>query len=446
MTQKISMKLIPALMLLGFAGAASASGFAIQNQTGSGNGNAFAGAAAAAEDAGTIYFNPAGMTNLPKGHNISLSGTLLNRTIDFKDKGSNVNPLLGPAGPVFFPLPPDDGGDAGGLALLPAGYWSYGIAPNLSVGIGVGPTFGNKTEYNDNFIGRNAGYFFEMEQININPSIAYKLNDMVSLGGGISFAYNDSTFKQGVPLVDPTGVLTGGAVKFPANNYLKVNADDWAVGFNLGAMFQLSPATRIGLAYRSELEFDMEGKQKYAFQNAALRNQDVKANLKTPANFSLAASHKASDKLEILADVTWTDWSVVKALNLKNKQSGAALHQLSYNFDDTYRVGLGANYQYNEQVKTRFGIAYDKTPVQHDEDRTMTLPDSDRIWLSFGVKYSLSKISSIDLGYSHIFFDDAKTARAVTTGYPGVQTLRQTIRGSFDTTADILSAQYNHTF
>jgi long-chain fatty acid transport protein len=435
MTQKLSMKLIPALMLLGFAGATSAAGFAIQNQTGSGTGNAFAGAAATAEDAGTIHFNPAGMTNLPQGHNISLSGTLLNRSIEFKNKGSTTT------NPVVFPLPTGDGGDAGGTALLPAGYWAYGIAPNLSVGIGVGPTFGNKTEYGFNFTGRSAGYFFEMEQININPSIAYKLNDMVSLGAGINFAYNDSTFKQGVVRAFPTAL-------FPANNYLKVSVDDWAVGYNLGATFQLSPATRIGVAYRSELKFDLEGKQKFKFPAAPfLIDQDVKVQLKTPANFSLAASHKLNDKLELLADVTWTDWSVVKTLDLKNKQTGVPLNTLLYNFDDSYRVGLGANYQYNEQVKTRFGIAYDKTPVQHNEDRTMTLPDSDRIWLAFGVKYSLSKISSLDVGYAHIFFDDAKTARAVNfpTVPPGVAA-RQTIRGSFDTAADYLSVQYNHTF
>jgi len=435
MTRNNSMKLIPALMLLGFAGAASAAGFAVQNQTGSGTGNAFAGAAAAAEDAGTIYFNPAGMTNLPQGHNIALSGTLLNRTIDFKNKGSTIDSA--PA--AFFPLPTGDGGDAGGLALIPAGYWAYRISPNLSVGVGVGPTFGNKTEYGFNFIGRNAGFFFEMEQININPSIAYKVNDMVSLGAGVSFAHNDSTFKQGVALVRP-------AVGFAANNFLKVEVDDWAVGYNLGATFQLSPATRIGLAYRSELEFDLEGKQKYKFPSTALVDQDVKAKLKTPANFSLAGSHKLNDKLELLADVTWTEWSVVKVINLKNQNSGTLLNVLPYNFDDTYRVGLGASYQYNEQVKTRFGVAYDKTPVQHKEDRTMTLPDSDRIWLSFGVKYSLSKISSLDVGYTHIFFDDADTARAVNLPSVPPATRRQTIRGSFDTTADILSLQYNHTF
>ena len=427
MTQKISMKLIPALMLLGFAGAAGASGFAIQNQTGSGTGNAFAGAAATAEDAGTIHFNPAGMTNLPQGHNIALSGTLLSRSIEFNNKGSTT------VSAAAFPLLPGDGGDAGGTALLPAGYWAYGIAPNLSVGIGVGPTFGNKTEYGNNFVGRAAGYYFDMEQININPSIAYKLNDMVSIGGGINFAYNDSTFKQGIAFAGAGG----------PSNYLKVTVDDWAVGYNLGATFQLSKATRIGLAYRSELDFDMEGKQRTAVFIGA--NQDVKVNLKTPANFSLAASHKLNDKLELLADWTWTDWSVVKSLNLKNKQSGVLLAALPYNFDDTYRVGLGANYQYNEQVKTRFGVAYDKTPVQNNVDRTMTLPDSDRIWLAFGVKYSLSKISSLDVGYAHIFFDDAKTARAVVFP-PPAGPVRQTIRGSFDTSADYLSVQYNHTF
>lgn len=428
MTQKTSMKLIPALMLLGFAGAASASGFAIQNQTGSGTGNAFAGAAATAEDAGTIHFNPAGMTSLPKGHNIALSGTLLNRSIDFKNKGSTATP--------GFPLQTGDGGDAGGTALLPAGYWAYGIAPNLSVGIGFGPTFGNKTEYDDNFIGRAAGYYFDMEQININPSIAYKVNDMVSIGGGINFAKNDSTFRQGVPFAALLG----------PKNYLTVKVDDWAVGYNLGASFQLSKATRIGVAYRSELDFDLEGKQKFHPALGPLVNQDVKVNLKTPANFSLAASHMVNDKLELLADVTWTDWDVVKNLDLKNKQSGVLLNRLSYNFDDTYRVGLGANYQYNATVKTRFGVAYDKTPVQRNQDRTMTLPDSDRIWLAFGVKYTLSKISSLDLGYAHIFFDDAKTARNVNFPSVPVPVVRQVIRGSFDTAADYLSLQYNHTF
>jgi long-chain fatty acid transport protein len=431
MNQGTTIKLIPALALFSLAGTVSASGFQLQNQTGSGNGNAFAGAAAAAEDAGTIFFNPAGMTRLPRGHSISLSATFLNRSINYTDRGSVQNSGIAP-------LTAGNGGDAGGLALLPAGYWAYGISPTLSVGIGVGPTFGNTTEYNFDFIGRSAGYYFSMQQFNINPSIAYKLNDTVTLGGGINFAHNESHFKQGVPIV---------AGPFLANNFLDVKGEDWATGYNLGAMFQVSPNTRIGLAYRSRLDFELEGKQEYAFPIAGvLVNQNVKAKLTTPSNLSLAVSHKLSDKWEMLGDATWTNWSVVNQLYVNNKDTGASLQNLSYNFKDTWRIGLGANYQYNDKWKLRMGVAHDKSPVKSTQDRTMTLPDSDRTWLSVGAKYALSNAGSLDFGYSHIFFASAQTNRAVTTGFPGALTLRQTINGDVKTSADILSVQYNHSF
>jgi long-chain fatty acid transport protein len=220
-------------------------------------------------------------------------------------------------------------------------------------------------------------------------------------------------------------------------------------------MFQLSPSTRVGVHYRSQLNFELEGNEEYKYTAAGIpgllagvsgNSIDVKAKLKTPANFSLAVSQKLSDKWDMLGDVTWTDWSVVSTLFVNNKDTGNPLQKLPYNFKDTWRVGLGANYQYSEALKLRFGVAHDKSPVKHAVDRTMTLPDSDRTWLSFGAKYSLSKNSSVDLGYSHIFFADAKTARAVNTGYPSTETTRQTIRGKFDVSADILSMQYNHAF
>ncbi len=443
MTQKISMKLIPALMLLGFAGAASAAGFAIQNQTGSGNGNAFAGAAAAAEDAGTIFFNPAGMTYLPMGHNVTAVGTILARKIEYKDTGTFTRAGVIAAPNITVYAPTGNGGDAGGVGLIPAGYWSYAYSQNLRVGVGVSPTFGNETEYSKNFRGFNSGFFASMAQININPSIAFKLNDMISLGAGINFAHNEIELKQGVPVQSPTP-----AVGAPAGTFVKVTGDDWTTGFNLGAMFQVSPNTRVGLTYRSETRFDLEGKQKVSATGATLTalgvvNQDVKAAIDMPASASLAISHQM-DRWQFLGDYTWTGWSSVDTVKLKNKQSGRLINSLPFNFQDTYRAGFGVNYQYNDTVKTRFGVAYDKAPVKSASDRTMTLPDSDRTWLSFGVKYGLSKESSLDLGYSHIFFKDARTAKPVTSA-TGV--LLQTINGKWDNnTADLLSAAYNHTF
>ena len=445
MTKTNSMKLIPALMLLGFAGAASASGFAIQNQTGAGNGNAFAGAAAAAEDASTIYFNPAGMTYLPLGNSISAVGTILGRKIQYKDTGTKTlanGALVLFGGTTGVYAPTGNGGDGGGWSLIPAGYWSYAYSQNLRFGVGVSPTFGNETEYSENFRGFNSGFFASMTQININPSIAFKLNDMISLGAGVNFAHNEIELKQGVPLQSPfPGVA-------PAGTFVKVTGDDWTTGFNLGALFQLSPNTRVGLSYRSETRFDLEGKQKVSNTGAVLTgagivNQDVKASIDMPANASLAISHQM-DRWQFLGDYTWTGWSSVDTVKLKNKQTGRLVNSLPYNFQDTYRVGFGVNYQFSEKVKTRFGLAYDKAPVKSATYRTMTLPDSDRTWLSFGAKYSLSKESSLDIGYSHIFFKDARTAKPVTTS---TGTLLQTINGKWDNnSADLLSAQYNYNF
>ncbi|HEX5804322.1 MAG TPA: outer membrane protein transport protein, partial [Azospira sp.] len=267
MMKGLTMRLIPVLIMGGFAGVAGASGFALQNQTGSGNGNAFAGAAATAEDAGTIFFNPAGMTYLSEGHSVSLAGTVLRRTIDYKDTGSTTNAAPIPPLPVgsFIYAPTGDGGNAGGVALIPAGFWSYAVTPALRVGLGVSPTFGNETEYDENFRGFNSGFYASMEQVNINPSIAYKINEKVSVGAGINFAHNETQFKFGVPFAHPVG-----AAGLPAGTYTKVKGDDWGVGYNLGAMFQLSPSTRLGLSYRSTVKFTLEGEQTYTASSPTL--------------------------------------------------------------------------------------------------------------------------------------------------------------------------------
>lgn len=415
-------KTLLSLALAAIAPSVWASGFALQNQNGSGNGNAFAGAAAAAEGADTIYFNPAGMTLLGEGHSISLEGTLLDRSIEFTNKGTV-------AVPTGFPLG-TSGGDAGGTSVIPAGYWSMSLSPALRLGIGVSPTFGNKTEYDKTFIGRFSGYYADLQQININPSVAYKLNEVVSIGFGINYATSEIEFRQMVPI--------GAATQTTAT--LKGDGDGW--GWNVGAMFQISPATRLGIAYRSTIEFDLEGTQTVV--GVPANSYAIKSKLETPDNFSVALSQKLDDRWELLSDLTWTGWSSVKSLPVTRASTGALVNTLSYNFEDTWRVGIGANYILNDAWKLRIGTAYDKSPVKNDADRTMTLPDSDRTWLAFGARYTLSKETSVDLGYSHIFFKKVSTARAVPMTTPPFGT--QTVRGEFETSADQLSLQLNHRF
>lgn len=410
MARGTNMKLIPALVLLAFAGTASASGFQLQNQTGSGNGNAFAGAAATAEDAGTIFFNPAGMTYLPEGHNIAAAGTVLQRSLKFNNAGS-----VGAAG--------SNGGDAGGVAFIPAGYYAYSISPALRVGLGVSPTFGNRTEYDNDFMGRLQGTMSDIEGININPSIAYRVNNVVSLGFGLNFTHASMEIE---------GAHPAGKVKYKGT--------DWGYGYNLGAMFQVSPSTRLGLSYRSQTKVELDGDFKLNGSTTA-NGAGTKIRATLPDTFSLAVSQKLSDRWEMLGDVTWTGWSSVPELKLDF--NAGAPNREALGFKDTWRVGLGANYQLNDAWKLRFGVAHDKSPVPNAELRTVRLPDSDRTWLSFGAKYKLSSTSSLDFGYTHIFFKDGSINRPTLNN--GVPT-GQVIRGNYDISANLLSVQYNMNF
>lgn len=404
-----------------FAGNAWAAGFQLQNQTGSGNGNAFAGAAATAEDAGTIFFNPAGMAMLPEGHSLSVAGTVLSRSVNFSDTGTTGVPAVVSTS--------SNGKNAGGASLIPAFYWSYAIDPATRVGIGVSPTFGNKTDYGFEFVGRNAGYFAEIKQTNINPSVAFKATDSLSVGLGVNYATNETHFKQGVP------------ASTVSNFDIKGDASAW--GYNLGLMYNMAPETRLAVTYRSEIQFKLDG----YFDVVPTPQVEylVRSSLTTPAQASMAIAHKLDDKTELLADLTWTGWGVIKNLDLVNKANNQPVTSLSYNFKDTWRVGIGANHQYNDAWKFRLGTAWDQSPVKSEADRTITLPDSNRIWLAFGAKYKVDNRSSIDFGYAHIFFADASTNRAVRDPSNPTQIV-QYVRGRWNNSADLLSVQWNYNF
>lgn len=404
--------LLPVVM-----GEALASGFALQNQNGAGNGNAYAGAAASAEDASTVYFNPAGMTRLPEGHSLALGLTFLDRTVQFRDKGTARLPGIALLG--------SDGANPGGLSRIPVGYWSYAVSPELRVGAGISPTFGNKSQYEDDFVGRYAGYYADLKFINYNLSAAYKLNDWLSLGGGINRVTGQVEFRQGVVVgAGQSSIYT-----------LAGTGNAWA--YNLGTLLQLAPETRLGITYRSQARFDLEGTGDVQARSIT----PIKAQLNLPSSYSFALSHQFDDRLELVADAGRTNWSSIQSLVVYNKHTSAFVTALGYRFKDTWRYGFGGNYRLNDAWKLRAGIALDKTPVQSPSDRTMTLPDTDRKWLSVGARWTLSRTSSVDFGYSHIFFSAAPTERVAATAAGN-----QTVLGEFKAEADLYSVQYNLNF
>ncbi len=417
MAQTNSMKLIPALLLVAFSGAATASGFQLTEQNASGIGNAFAGSAATAENASTIYFNPAGMTQL-KAHEVSLGVSAVDPSFSFTNKGSSVG-SLNTSG---------NGGDAGGWAFLPNGYFSWALTKDLYLGIGAGAPFGLKTEYDDRWIGAAQSSSFEIKTYNINPSVAYRVNDTVSLGLGANWQKLDASYTRLATVGAGTPFVFGDRVTS------KLTLSDSAWGWNVGGLFTLSPSTKVGLSYRSQIKYNTDGKVQLwsdgtAAGNAALAalvglgsQSDAKASLTMPDTFIMSVAQKLSDNWEMLGDVSWTGWSSIPKVDIMRTsglQNGALAQRLDTDFRDTWRVALGANYKLNDAWKLRYGVAYDQTPVKGADTRLVSLPDNDRVWFSFGTQWTPDKASRVDLGVSYIYVRDSKINNDQTASFRG---------------------------
>ncbi|HWR78449.1 MAG TPA: porin [Thiobacillus sp.] len=396
-------RLAATLVLAGSANLAHAAGFALIEQNASGLGNAYAGQAAAATDASTIFFNPAGMTYLPD-RQVVLVGHLIKPQAEFS---GTVTPAIGGG----------NGGDAGGLALVPNAYFAFRLTPDVHLGVGLNAPFGLKTEYDSSWKGRTQAVKSELKTINLNPSIAWKAGESLSLGAGVSIQYAEATLTNSA----------GGA------GLATVKGDDYGWGYNLGALWQLSEATRIGLAYRSEVEQTLAGD--VGFSTAVTLNGPVNAAVTLPDSASLSLFHKLNPKWDLLADVTWTGWSDFKELRIV-RNGGVALAVTPENWDDSYRYSLGVNYRLADKLTLRGGVAYDQTPVS-DAFRTARIPDEDRTWIAFGAQYRLSPRSMVDVGYAHLFVKDASINKTES----GV-----TLTGTYDASVDILSAQFTHSF
>ncbi len=402
--------------LAGLASSAVAGGFAIGTQSGSGTGNAFAGGAAAADDASVAWYNPALMTLLPDRQ---VAGALhvLKPSFKFQNNGSTS------------PIGTGEGGDGGDWAFVPNGFFTIAINPSLSFGLALNVPFGLKTEYESGWRGQFTALKSEIKTININPSVAYKINNMVSIGGGVSVQRIEAELTNSA----------GGA------GISTLSADDIGYGYNLGLMIQASPTTRIGAHYRSKIKYQLEGT--VGFSVAGVANGDVRADLEVPDSASLSVFQTLGN-LELMGDITWTGWSSVKQLEVIRTStattlpglpgaSGSTLSTLPLNWDDTWHYAIGANYKLNPQTKLRVGVALDKTPT-NDVDRTSRLPDQDRTWLAFGVQFKPTKTSILDVGYAHEFIKDANINNS--QGAAGQLT------GTFKNKADILSVQYSLSF
>lgn len=419
--------------------AAAAAGYSLIEQSGSGMGNAYAGGAASAEDASTIYYNPAGMSRL-KGKQVAVALHAIRPSAKFAPGPTAAGALLQSVG--------NSGGDPGDWGYVPNGYFAMEIDPAMRFGIGVNVPFGLQTNYDPAWIGRFQAIQSKIQTINVNPSLSYRVSDTLTLGAGLDYQTIDGTLTSAVNY-SAAAFSVGGAGALAAiggagvEGVSTIRGKDAAWGYNFGVLIDATPQTRIGFAYRSTINYTLTGTVTFtnrpALLAAAIPDGAVSLNVKMPDTFSASVFHQLSDKWDVMADATWTGWSVFKQLKI-DRASGANLITVQENWKDTLRLSAGANHHYNDRWTTRMGLAWDQTPVP-DAFRTARIPDQDRIWLSFGGQYKPGRDSAIDVAWTHLFIKDAPIADNQAAAGKG------NLAGTYGSIAtNILSVQYTYGF
>lgn len=443
-----------ALVLLSFS-PVEASFFQIAENCPSGLGNAFAAGAAAADNACTVWFNPAGMTNL-EGSNLLVGLHGIIPSIDYVDRGSTT----------FFgaPLTGGDGGDGGQSAVVPNLYFTQSIGDRMAWGIGINAPFGLETDYEPGWIGRYYALNSDIVTVNINPSFAFKVTEQFSLGVGVNYQTIDATLSQAVDFGSTclAGELGGalpvgtcavfGQVPQGSDATSKVEADDTAWGFNGGVLWAPNDFFRIGLHYRSKLDYDLEGDNQFTFPNAGtaafatllgLGDSGAAAAVELPENFSASFWWMASKRWAIMGDATQTGWASLPELRI-TFDNGAPDSVVTLGLDDTWRYSLGGTYYGSQKWAWRLGLALDESPVPNDELRTPRLPDADRTWYTTGFDYNFSPKMGINVSYAYIDIDKSEIDK---TAAPGSEDfLRGNFTGEFDFGVQIISAQFSWKF
>ena len=365
-----------AMMVAGaFATQTYAAGFQLSEQSAIQMGRAMAGAGIVGDDLSAVHYNPAGMTLL-SGTRMQATGTWVAVNLDYESRDGSVT----------------ENGRLKGQTI-PAGFITHQINDSLWAGLGLTVPYGMGTEFDENWGGMDRGTESMILTFDINPNLAWKVNDKLSVGGGISLQYAKAELGMGMD-------------QMQAN----VKGDSWAWGWNVGLMFQPVETVRVGLAYRSHIAHNADGHTTLDINGMRSLTSDMKVRIKTPDTVTLSATWEATDALRLSGTARWSKWSNFKSLSLDNSGFGsapaldqiAAAHStITNNWDDTWFFSVGADYKLNGQWTVRGGVAYDQGPVEN-QYRMAVIPDTDRVWFSGGASYKYTDNLTFDFGATYI--------------------------------------------
>jgi long-chain fatty acid transport protein len=366
-----------------------------------------AGSQAAGFDASTATANPAAMTRLDRSQmEAGIMGLYVDSQFNVKNSSNGDN----------------GGGNAGYFSPVPTLNYVHSLSPDLKLGLGVGSYFGLGLNYSNEWAGKYYVQNASITTLAFNPTIGYKIAPWLSIGGGVSVVEGKLSERVAV-----------NTLLEPGDGRLKYDASDVGFGYNLGVLFELSPQTRVGVTYVSQV--DLEFKDDLRFKNlgpvlegalnaTGLLNAQLKIDMTIPAQLSVGAYQALTDKLALVGTVNWQNWSKFGQPEIALADSNTVTANLDYK--DTYHAGIGAYYRVAEPWLLMVGFGYDTSPTSSSSERSPVLPLGATFTYSAGVQYDWNKDFSVGAAYALI---DAGSAKVNRSGGP----LKGDLEGEYDT-------------
>jgi long-chain fatty acid transport protein len=460
-------KISAAIALTSLSSGTLAAGFQLAEHSASGLGRAFAGEGAVADNAAVIARNPAAMSLFKT---VSLSGGISYVDPNVNIEGSNT--FFTATGPQSVTANADD---VAPTAIIPNGYVIVPLNDQWAFGLALNSHFGLKTDYPTDFAASESAGVADIATYNINPQVSYRINDMVTLGAGVSIIYGHAefgvsnsqasqgnislsiyqgTYEAGIAqgltpaqAAAQAAAVAGAATPSVGTPLAHVEGDGWTWGYNLGAMFELSESTRIGLTYRSEIDMEFDGDLEGwspAKLNPAVGDFDGSytsggsAQTDLPSMLELSLHTYLTDTISMQASWQRIGWSSFETLEVELDNGDPNIVLASNYWDDTNRYAVGFGYDMNSALTFRVGYALDESPVS-DTYRNLSIPDSERTWITAGMTWNISNKSSMDVGFARVTGDPATInyTSSTSTVFNG-----EIAKGD----ANIASVSYNYSF
>jgi long-chain fatty acid transport protein len=418
-------KVTSAMALLSASSIAGANGIALNEQSASSAGTAYAGRSSSALDASTIYGNPAGLTKL-KRTEISGGAAIISGSDDISDAQSSV------AG--------TNKGDSVPLAVVPFAYMSTPLDDRFSIGLGLYAPSGLINEYESTFQGRYQGSYSSTKEVTLQPTVAYRINDYVSIGGGPTINHFDAKLQN---------YLATGALNNGQDTRVTIKGDDTAIGYNVGLLVDLSDATSWGINYHSKVSYHLKGHTEVSGSPSVIPldgKYDNKIDITMPESVDTSITHHFNSRWTGYLGTTWKRWSRLKKIEAINSDvsalgQSAGLERVGepLNWHDTWSTAVGASFQLNQQWLLRAGYAYDPSPISN-ADRSVRVPVGNRQVVTLGGAYLPSPDLTIDFVYGYLWESKASVNQPNNSG------LQPEYSANYENSANIFSVQATYRY